>query len=220
MKRGTGRGRLARPRPTVSDQADAAHRIAPAAGGWPANVHGHTLLELLFAVACMAVVSGIAVASIGRTIERSRGLAAARYLAARMTLARTQAVTWGSAVALRFEQTAAGLAFSVHRDGNRNGVLTADIQQGIDRQIERAMPLAEQFPGVHIGLARGVALSDPVHIGRTSLVSFTPAGTSTSGTIYVLGADGTQWAVRVLGATGRVRVLRYTPARDEWAIAF
>jgi prepilin-type N-terminal cleavage/methylation domain-containing protein len=200
VTRGAGRGRLARPRPTASA--------------------GYTLIELLFAVALVTVVSGIAVASVARTVERARGQAAARYLAARMTLARTQAVTWGSAVALRFEQTRDGLVFSAYRDGNRNGVLTADIQQGLDRQIEPPMPLAEQFPGVDIGLARGIALSDPVHIGRTSLLSFSPLGTSTSGSIYVLGADGTQWAVRVLGATGRVRILRHSATTDEWTMAY
>ncbi len=201
MKRGLGRGHLACPRPAVSRD-------------------GYTLLELLFTIGLIALLSGIAVPAILRSIDRSRGLMAARYLASRMILARTQAVTWGAAVALRFEQTAGGLAFSTYRDGNRNGVLTVDIQRDVDTRIEPAVPLPERFPGVHIGLAPGVAVSDPLHIGRSTLLSFSPIGTATSGTVYVLGADGTQWAVRVLGATGRTRVLRYSPQTDEWAVAF
>jgi hypothetical protein len=51
-------------------------------------------------------------------------------------------------------------------------------------------------------------------------MSFTPSGTATSGTIYIRGRDGSQFAVRVLGATGRTRVLRYLPARKEWTDAF
>jgi hypothetical protein len=39
-------------------------------------------------------------------------------------------------------------------------------------------------------------------------MSFTPVGTSTPGSIYLRGADGTQLVVRVVGATGRARVLK------------
>ena len=48
------------------------------------------------------------------------------------------------------------------------------------------------------------------------LFSFTPLGTSSSGTFYLTGQDGSRFAVRVLGATGRARLLRYLPASDEW----
>jgi hypothetical protein len=55
-----------------------------------------------------------------------------------------------------------------------------------------------------------------VQLGGSSLLSFTPSGTSTSGTIYILGRDGSQFAVRVLGVTGRVRLLRLDTASEEW----
>jgi hypothetical protein len=45
------------------------------------------------------------------------------------------------------------------------------------------------------------------------------AGPTTSGSVYVLGRDGTQWAVRVLGVTGRVRLLRYVPSTGGWVSA-
>ena len=201
MKRGRGRGHLVCPRPTVSSA-------------------GFTLLELIFTIGLVAVLSGIAVPSILRGVDRWRAVVAVRYLATRMTLARMQAATWGAAVALRFERTAEGLAFAIYRDGNRNGVLTADIESGIDRQIEPPVRLSQLFPGVHIGLAPGAAVDDPLRIGRTTLLTFSPLGTATSGTVYVVGADGTQWGVRVLGATGRTRVLRYAAADDLWLPAF
>jgi prepilin-type N-terminal cleavage/methylation domain-containing protein len=181
---------------------------------------GFTLIELLFTLGLVAVLCGMAVPSILRGIDRWRAVAAVRYLATRMTLARMQAATWGAAVALRFEHTADGLAFSIYRDGNRNGVLTADIQRGIDRQIDPSVRLSQQFPGVDIGLAPGATVADPLHIGRTTILTFSPLGTATSGTIYVLGKDGTQWGVRVLGVTGRTRVLRYLQDQDEWLPAF
>ena len=48
------------------------------------------------------------------------------------------------------------------------------------------------------------------------LFSFTPLGTSSSGTFYLTARDGSRFAVRVLGATGRARLLHYVPASGEW----
>ena len=62
--------------------------------------------------------------------------------------------------------------------------------------------------------------ADPLRIGSSNLLSFTPFGTATPGTIYVRGRDGTQLAVRVLGATARARVLRYVPRTREWVETF
>ncbi len=181
---------------------------------------GFTLIELLFVLGVAAVLAAIAVPQVLVSLDRSRGFGAARYLGTRLALARTQAVTRGAAVALQFVEGPRGIGFSVYQDGNRNGVRTAEIGQGVDRQIEPPLTLVDQFPGVHIALGPGVEGSDPVQIGRSNLMSFSPAGTSTSGTIYVRGADGTQWAVRVLGATGRTRVLRLDAGTGEWVNAF
>jgi len=217
MKRGMGRGRLGCPRPAVSDAGRRRRQSGRAADR---SERGHTLLELLLVLGFAAVLTGTAAAGAHQSMARARGLVAARYLAARMTLARTQAAAWGAAVALRFEPTPDGPSFSVYRDGNRNGVQTAEIARNVDVQVEPPVLLPERFPGVRIGVAPGVAAADPLHIGATTILTFSPAGTATSGTIYIVGADGTQWGVRVLGATGRTRVLRYEADRDEWSMAF
>ena len=47
-------------------------------------------------------------------------------------------------------------------------------------------------------------------------MSFTPLGTASSGTLYLRGRDGSEYAVRVLGATGRTRVLRYEAITRTW----
>ena len=122
-------------------------------------------------------------------------------------------------VALRFQSDAAGFTVADYVDGNRNGVRTADIAAGIDSLIEPARHLPELFPRVRIAFSQDGAELDPVQIGSTTLLSFTPDGTSTSGSIYVRGADGSQYAVRVLGATGRVRVVRYDEITSTWVDA-
>jgi hypothetical protein len=55
-----------------------------------------------------------------------------------------------------------------------------------------------------------------VQLGAGDILSFTAAGTATSGTVFVRGRDGSQLAVRVLGATGRTRVLRYDTHLAAW----
>ena len=181
---------------------------------------GSSFLEVVFVVALVGVLSSMAVSELLASHDRSRGWMAARYLGSRVVLARTQAVSRGTYVALRFERDQRGYSFGVFEDGNRNGVRTADIQAGVDRQIESSVRLFEQFPGVEFGVNPGLQGASPVQLGASGLLSFSPLGTATSGTIHVRGRDGTQWAVRVLGATGRTRVLRYEPRTGAWLEPF
>jgi hypothetical protein len=58
--------------------------------------------------------------------------------------------------------------------------------------------------------------SDPLRIGQTSLLSFSPTGSCTSGTIYVAAPAGPQLAIRIMGATGRTRVLRFDRGAGQW----
>lgn len=153
------------------------------------------------------------------TVERARGAAAVRFLASRFALARAQAVSRSTTVALRFESLDRGTVFSVIEDGDGDGVRTRDIEEGTDRVIEAPVLMTDLFPGVSIGLAPRTPAAEAVQLGGTTILSFTPRGTSSSGSIYIVGRDGTQWAVRVLGVTARARVLRYVPATNAWVNA-
>ncbi|MCX6551338.1 MAG: hypothetical protein NTY02_10110, partial [Acidobacteria bacterium] len=85
--------------------------------------------------------------------------------------------------------------------------------------------LGDHFAGVRFGIADGV--TDPesgtaisgsgLRLGGSDMLSFAPTGGSTSGTLYLRGRSGRECAVRVLGATGRTRVLRYDRSAREWA---
>ncbi len=156
---------------------------------------------MLIAVLGAAVTPGLMVG-----LDRSRTLAAARYLASRMLLARAQAVNRGATVALRFDDSASGVTVGVFVDGNGNGVRTRDIESSVDKPIDPPISISDLFTGVTVEL--------PPDVSR--LFSFTPIGTATSATVYLRGRDDSQFAVRVLGATARARVLRYVPGRDEW----
>ena len=183
------------------------------------RLSGYSFVELLFAVAIMATVSAIAVPQSLAAVDRARAMSAARFVASRMAVARSQAVMRSTHVALRFEDGPSGITFRMFVDGNRNGVRTTDISTGIDVPVEAPVRLNELYQGVEIAVA-GAAGSDPVKLGGSNLLSFTPFGTATSGSVFVRGRDGSQFAVRVLGATGRARVQRFSARAGKWIDGF
>lgn len=187
------------------------------------DVQGFTLVEVLFALAVGATLAGIAVPVTSSALDAMRASAAARYMASRLMGLRMEAVRSSTAVALRFEPVAGDYTFTAYRDGNGNGIRSAEIQAGIDTAIGAAERLADTFAGIRFALEAGTpdANGSPasgtngVRIGSTRILTMTPEGTSSSGTLYLAGKGG-QYAVRVLGATGRVRVLRFDPGDGRW----
>ena len=171
-------------------------------------------------VCVITILAGIAAARVLGPVDHSRGYAAARFFASRLGLARLQAVARGAAIGVRFDRHPGRITYSIFQDGNGNGIRSADILAGVDPRLEEPVALSDHFPGAEIGLTAHSPVTDPVQVGSTNLLTFTPAGTATSGTIYISDRAGTQWAVRVLGATGRTRVLRYDPSTRGWVVAY
>ena len=173
-------------------------------------------MDVLFVVSLLAIVSAIVVPQSLTAVDRIRAGAAARYLASRMATARAQAVMRSAHVAMRFEEGPSGISFRMFADGNGNGVRTADIGANVDRPLDTPALLSDHFPGVAIAVS-GSAGTEAVRLGPTDLLSFTPLGTATAGSIYVRGRDGSQFAVRVLGTTGRTRIQRYIERTRTWS---
>jgi hypothetical protein len=102
--------------------------------------------------------------------------------------------------------------FSIHADGNGNGIRRADVNGGADPRIREPYRLSDAFPGVRYGMLPAGA-KEPflrgLQIGRSHIVSFSPLGSSTTGTIYLTNDYGLVYAVVIFGSTGRVRVARY-----------
>lgn len=154
----------------------------------------------------LLVILGVSVPAVLTALDRARTVGAARYIATRMALARHDAVARAATVALRFGDGTDQASITGFIDGNRNGVRTSDILSGGDPPWGPQVSVSAMFPGVAVELP---ANAHPLY-------AFTPFGTSSSGTVIVKGRDGARYGVRVLGATGRTRVLRYVPALDAW----
>jgi len=177
----------------------------------------------------LAIVSGVLATALPATIsglDEMRTAMAARYLAGTITSARFDAAQRSACVALRFEPVGSDHTFAAYTDGNGNGVRTADIADGTDPPLRTAERLAVRFTDVRFALAAGVpdldgnretADTDGVRIGTPKILTMSPDGTATSGTLYLRGRRS-QYAVRVLGATGRTRVFRFHGGTGAWLL--
>jgi prepilin-type N-terminal cleavage/methylation domain-containing protein len=184
---------------------------------------GFTLTELLFVAAVSATLLGVAVPVFEYTADDLQTAMAARYLAGRIHATRHDALKRSAAAALRFEPGPPDYRITPFVDGNANGVRSADIALGIDRATGAPERLGDKFPRVRFGLlpdvpdADGVSGTgtDGVRIGVARILTLSPDGTATSGTLYLHGRRA-QYAVRVLGVTARTRVLKYDRGARQW----
>src|SRR3954447_20057868 len=185
--------------------------------------HGFTLIELMLAMSVSVVLVGIALPVGGDALDDMRARAAARYLSGRIAANRLAAINRSRSIGIRFTAAIPDYAFAAYVDGNANGIRTADILSGADSLTGTSRQLGSDFRGVHFGLAIGISdvdgirnsSSDGTRIGTARILTLSPDGTATSGTLYLQGGYA-QYAVRVLGATGRTRVLKYESGSRSW----
>ncbi|HSC29025.1 MAG TPA: hypothetical protein VLD67_17245 [Vicinamibacterales bacterium] len=184
---------------------------------------GLTVLECLFTVAVAGTTMAIVVPLTSEVLDEIRTASAARYLSGRIMAIRMDAVRRSTAVALRFETSPDDYVFTAFVDGNGNGIRTVDIRDGIDWRAGEPEQLSYTFRGVRFGLLEGTpdadgragSGTDGVRIGVPRILTMSPDGTATSGTLYIRGRRA-QYAVRVLGVTGRTRVLQYRSGSRTW----
>lgn len=190
-----------------------------------AGDRGYTVVELLFVLGTMATLGSVAIPQVLAGLDDFRTAGAARHIAARLQRARMDAVLRSADVGLQVTQAAGGYSYAVYVDGNRNGVRTADIQQGIDKRLVAPERLFDQFAGVDFGAIAGLPAvdpggtppgTDPVRLGTGNLATFAGSGTSSSGSLYIRGRGNAQYVVRIYGQTGKTRVLRFDARSRQW----
>lgn len=187
---------------------------------------GYALIDILVALSLGAILSAIAVPVVGGTLDRERTIVGTQYLAGQLQRARLEALRRARSVALRIEVIGDRTRLQLYADGNGNGVLQKDIDKGADQPLTPAFWMDDDVSGVSLrvnqtitdisGPATIEAGDDPLRIGNTSLLAFSPSGGASSGTLYVAAHRGPQMAIRVFGATGRVRVLMFDTPAQQW----
>jgi prepilin-type N-terminal cleavage/methylation domain-containing protein len=191
----------------------------------PESQRGYSLLELLLVIAIISVLAGISVPQLLATLDDYRASGAARYLSTRIQRTRMEAIHRSTAVAVQFLQDTNGYAFGIFVDGNGDGVRTQDIRDSVDLRIGAVDRLSNNFAGVEFGLLAGLPAvdpggvppaADPIRLGASNILSYSPSGTSSSGSLYLRGRGASQYVVRVFGDTGRVRILKFNAVTRQW----
>jgi hypothetical protein len=183
-----------------------------------------SLLEVTFVMGLAATLAGIGLPPLTAGLEELRTRAAVRYLAGRLQRARVEAITRSVNVAVRFTSDGDSYRYGVFADGNDDGIRSSDIDAGVDFRVTADERLSDHFRSVIFGALPGLPAvdpygtppgSDPVRLGASDLLVFTPLGTATPGSLYVRG-DRRQYVVRILGETGRTRVLSFSSEDRSW----
>ena len=189
---------------------------------------GASLLETVVVAGLFIAVAGLSMPLLTTARHQQHVASAARYLTGRIMLARADAARSGATVGLRFVTRNGQVFFRSFRDGDGDGVRTADIGAGVDLPVGEETAIGDLFKGVRFALGAAVpqvgssgpagADADPVRFGSSDILSVTPLGTASSGTLYLRSREGHQVAIRVLGGTARVQhhVFDYTAGR--WRI--
>jgi prepilin-type N-terminal cleavage/methylation domain-containing protein len=177
---------------------------------------GHTLVEMIAVLAILVICGTLSVPHIRAYSAEAHLLGAGQVFRGEFRKARAMAAMRGVNTAIRFESEADGWHLATYMDGNRNGVLSADIRSGIDTMVGERRQLTTGAGDVRVGINPGTPKmppdsgllnpADPIQYGNSNMVSFTPTGGATPGTFYLAGRFA-QAGVRVNPASARVRLM-------------
>lgn len=190
---------------------------------------GLSLLELLLVVLLLGLIAGFGVGPVREGLGRARLRSAVTELARRMMAARWRAVAGHASVGLRFESEGDGWRVVTYVDGDADGIRSADILAGKDARSGTVFRPQQGRPGVRFGLPEGEPIprippsrgwliggEDPIRFGRSDIVSFSPLGSVTPGTVYLTDPEGRLAALVVFGATARMRIRFFHRDPGEW----
>lgn len=191
---------------------------------------GFQLVELLVSLAVLGLLISVAAAPLLRISAKNQVRAAAAEVASAMRTAKSFAIAHSANVGVKFRRLPeGGVEWALYRDGDGDGVLSADIAAGVDPAVAPAQRLAHFARGVGFGFPPGPAprdpsrperrmdrLDDPLRFNNSDIAAFDPLGGSTPGSAYVTDGRGELAAVRVVAMTGRVHVLLYDRRSETW----
>jgi type II secretory pathway pseudopilin PulG len=192
--------------------------------------HGFQLVELVAAAAVAALALLVAAPPLTRAAARLELRLAAGEVTGSLRQARAYAIRHATHVGLKFRTAPDGTVYwALYRDGDNDGVRTADLEAGIDPQVAPWRAFAHFGRSVRFGFPPGQAptdpsdprrrlerLDDPIRFNRSDIASFSPLHGSTPGSIYL--TDGVRHlvCVRVDHRSGRPRILTWSPEERRW----
>jgi prepilin-type N-terminal cleavage/methylation domain-containing protein len=192
---------------------------------------GHSLIEMLAVVAIAGMLAAVTAPSMSGILQRARLRGAAREIAGLFREARSHAISRGGTLAYVFEHDAQSWKYTLYADGDGDGVRAGDIASGQDPPLGPPRRIKERWEGVDFGFL-GIprihklpptsgwmtATDDPIQFGSTDIISFTPLGDASSGSLYLTDSRSEMAAITLYGPTVRIRIYRYDVPQEEWDI--
>lgn len=177
---------------------------------------GFSLAELLVVLAILMLATAALAPHLKAYSDDAHLLGAADTFQGAFRRARSMAIRSSTSYALVFDGDGDQARFALYRDGNGNGVRRAEIRAGVDQLVEPHVPVTGPVSDVSVSVSPGLPAippdtgtlsGDAIRFGSSNVLSFSPLGSATPGTLYLLGRNGRQAAVRVTGGSSRVRTL-------------
>ena len=195
-----------------------------------ARVVGYTLIEALVTLTIVMVASSLTLPGLLRLSAGQRVDLAAAEIVGVLRLARTTAVRLGANVAVRFVSIEGErVSYRLYADGDGDGVLSRDIESGVDPPLGFSRQLIHLSRRMRLGIPEGPVprdpgdprrrlgnLRDPIRLNRSDLASFNPFGGSTPGSLYLTDGLDHLAVVRIFGRTGKVKAMTYDFEEERW----
>jgi len=170
------------------------------------------MLTLLVLVALLVTA---AAPELSRWRARQSALAAGVRLAMQVEGARAAAVNRRRAHGIRFE-IGTQARWSLVADGDGDGIRSADLRAGVDLVTLAHTAASPQDAAIRLGLDESVPPlpgsarpTTRLPMAPTGLLTASPMGTLSTGTVYLCHREGVCVAVRVYGPGGRVGLWQF-----------
>jgi prepilin-type N-terminal cleavage/methylation domain-containing protein len=191
------------------------------------SVRAFSLVELMVVMAIIGLTLTFAAPAFREMRKAAAMRNATRELRSIFHLTRMRAVSRSRHCAVKFRLAGGEWQYAIHDDGDGDGVRNNDITSGVDPIVAPMRPVLLGIGDARIGIPfKGTTDPDsgaplltsdsPVRFNVSTLCSFSPTGTGTPGTVFVTDGDVEVGAVRVVGATGRIRTMRFNRTTGKW----
>ena len=188
-------------------------------------MRGVSLIELLVVLLLLSLFAVVTTANLSATQRRVDFDEFAREILNALEVCRWKAFNERRYTGILVEHPSTVFQFSFFGDGNKNGIRTAEIQTGVDGSFLRPMYLRRaqgdmeaavlNFPVPEIPPKKGwLDPVDPVKFGSSNIISFSPDGQSSSGTLYLAcHSQQRMYAIVLYGPTAKLTLWKFFDAK-------
>ncbi len=188
---------------------------------------GATLIDAVVVMAIAGLTLAVSLPYLQEARRRAGLETLARRLAAATHRCRLLAIDRRHNVGLVFAEAVDGWRYVAAEDGDGDGVSRRDVANGVDPGLGPEVRFESLCQGARLGIPEGWEVPDPsgrgllrpgdgLKAGSSDVVSFTALGNATPCSVYINDARDRMLALRIYGATARVRVLEWRRGWPRW----